>query len=174
MDDTLIEKWNSVIKTDDIVYHLGDFGFGNDKKAKNYFLKLNGKIRVLSNVWHHDKRWLLKCLNQRIVSRSQVQVEFISPLIVLELDVLKSPSGWIIPIVLCHYPMAIWDRKHYGAWHLHGHSHCHYQPTENDLILDVGVDCHDYCPVSLDDVKVIMSEKIKDVQDTPCTPDSDN
>lgn len=28
MNEYIIEKWNSVVKDDDIVYHLGDVGFG--------------------------------------------------------------------------------------------------------------------------------------------------
>lgn len=23
-------------------------------------------------------------------------------------------------IVLCHYPLLVWDQMHYGTWHLHG------------------------------------------------------
>lgn len=26
-------------------------------------------------------------------------------------------------IHLCHYPLSSWRSSHYGAWHLHGHSH---------------------------------------------------
>lgn len=26
-------------------------------------------------------------------------------------------------IVLCHYAMRVWDKSHYGSWHLYGHSH---------------------------------------------------
>ena len=26
-------------------------------------------------------------------------------------------------IVLCHYAMRVWQKSHYGAWMLYGHSH---------------------------------------------------
>ena len=32
MNESLIETWNECIKPDDLVYHLGDFGFGNVAK----------------------------------------------------------------------------------------------------------------------------------------------
>lgn len=41
--------------------------------------------------------------------------------------------------------MAVWDRNHFGAWHLYGHSHGKHQYITNEdygnVALDMGVDC---------------------------------
>ena len=67
----------------------------------------------------------------------------------------KLPAPKII--VLCHYPLAIWDRRHYGAWHLYGHTHGAY--TSDGLALDVGVDNWHYTPVSINQIIEAMKEK---------------
>lgn len=121
MDDALIEAWNSVVKPEDTVYHLGDFTL--KKEAVFYWRQLVGETRILNTWWHHDKYWA------GTVPPYISGVQYLPPMMVLE-----KPHV----IVLCHYPFAQWDRKHYGAWHLHGHSHNMY--CADGLILDVGVD----------------------------------
>ena len=143
MDEAMIERWNEVVGHDDLVYHLGDFTLGNKSMARSYFRRLRGQIRVLSNPWHHDKRWL-----GRECCGMSGTVEYMKSIAILE---------YVPPIIMCHYPFAHWDREHYGSWHLHGHSHGkHIAPGK---ILDVGVDCHRFCPVSLGEVTKIMEEK---------------
>jgi calcineurin-like phosphoesterase family protein len=56
-------------------------------------------------------------------------------------------------VVLFHYAMRVWNRSHRGAWHLFGHSHGQLQPEGRSC--DVGVDCWDFKPVSLE--KIIAS-----------------
>lgn len=56
-----------------------------------------------------------------------------------------------IPFVLFHYPIAEWDRKRYGAIHLHGHLHSRpeYNLEQRRLGLrryDVGVDAQRHGP----------------------------
>ena len=161
MDAEMIRRWNRVVKANDIVYHLGDFTLLGTKKAAEYFLRLNGKIRILGTTWHHDKKWMprsnIKGANLCVpklgctdfVSASGDHVVVLPALFVLEIAGLGDNRNSQV-VVLCHYPLAVWDRKHYGAWRLHGHSHGSY---ENDgLSLDVGVDCNQFQPVSLDDV----------------------
>ena len=54
MNDYIIKKWNSVVKSQDVVYHLGDVGFGTIDELKKLLTKLNGtKILVMGN---HDVR----------------------------------------------------------------------------------------------------------------------
>ena len=149
MDERLAMYWNGVVGEEDIVYHLGDFTLGNQHYARQYFATLNGIIRVLGNKWHHDSRWLPF---SGFYSKSDYQVEILPPMVVLE------GSTWTQPVVLSHYPIAEWDRKHYGSWHLHGHSHCKHIARAGDLKMDVGVDCNDYTPVSIHQVVERMRE----------------
>ncbi len=160
MDMTLIENWNKIVKPTDTVIHLGDFTLGNWKVAEGYFKRLNGNIKVLGNSWHHDKRWLSKDYYGPIQLEyldTKVNVEIIPPMVVLEIPEMGA-SEYPLAITLCHYPLAEWDRKHHGAWHLHGHSHAKYNPDRGEFILDVGVDNMNYYPISLGNVLGIMYE----------------
>jgi calcineurin-like phosphoesterase family protein len=161
MDDELISSWNRVVEKDDIVYHLGDFTLGGEYAAKAYFRQLNGKIFVLGNIWHHDGRWL-SAVNQLddlgsptvsgfapFLSASHHQITVLPALHVLHFPEYGR-DGYPKALILCHYPFAVWDRKHYGAWHLFGHSHGTHQ--NGGLSFDVGVDCNQFQPVSLEGV----------------------
>ena len=55
MNNALIKNWNDLVGKDDIVYHLGDFSFGKDKKTNipDLVSKLNGKIHLI--LGNHDK-----------------------------------------------------------------------------------------------------------------------
>ena len=136
MNQTLLEDWNRHVAFDDVVYHLGDFTLSGRKRAAYYFSRLNGAIKILGTYWHHDKKWMPRG------STSFHGVEILPPLYVLK----HNP-----PITLCHYPMARWERSHYGGWHLHAHSHGKHIPTGK--MMDIGVDANDYTPVSLLQVK---------------------
>ena len=124
MDAELISRWNEVVGPRDIVYHLGDFCLGSPLKAADYFEQLNGQIKVLGYPWHHDKRWLPtgSITDWQYVSRGGHIVEILLPMVVLEFKEF-SPSRYPKPVVLCHYQIARWDRRHYDSWHLFGHSH---------------------------------------------------
>lgn len=54
MNKDIIKKWNSVVKPNDIVLHIGDFGFGNRNELQSIINQLNGeKYLILGN---HDYR----------------------------------------------------------------------------------------------------------------------
>lgn len=52
MNDTLINNWNSIVKKDDIVYHLEDFALADEEKLKELYSKLNGTIILIRG--NHD------------------------------------------------------------------------------------------------------------------------
>lgn len=158
MDKTMIANWNEVVSPGDLVFHLGDFTLGNRAQAKEYFGQLNGDIRILANSWHHDKYWLAPKpgLDEfKAESKSGFPVILLSPMVVLEVSELGQGSH-PLGISLCHYPLAVWDRKHFGAWHLH--SHCHGKHPAEGKMLDVGVDCMNFYPISLGGVLEFMYE----------------
>ena len=170
-DEDLIARWNSVVSPSDQVYHLGDFTLGGSKDAAKIFERLNGNIHIIGNYFHHDSRWLPKMDNgapalwethRKYVSlgteHRQRFVDVLQPITALEPNPLSVTKDGDVgfygpPIILCHYPLALWDRKHYGAWHLFGHTH----QAGNDVVLtrfslNVGIDAWDYKPVSLKQV----------------------
>lgn len=156
MNRAMIDNWNSVVGLDDIVFHLGDFCFGNSNDVRTKFFHLNGIINILYNPWHHDKYWMPSVFTPVLdfSSRSGYKVNLTLPVVVLEFPEYgdKYPKA----LVLSHYPQLFWERKHYGSWHLFGHSHG--KTINNGLSMDVGVDCNNFTPVSLDEVAKRMEE----------------
>jgi len=136
MNEGLIERWNDVVGAEDIVYHLGDFSL---KNPKQYVERLNGKINLVFG--NHDKD-----------SRKKTDL-FENSSEISEIEV----GGQMI--VLCHYAMKVWNKSHYGSWHLYGHSHGSLPDDVNSLSFDVGVDCWNYRPISFDEVADKMKEK---------------
>ena len=56
MNEALIENWNSVVGKDDEIYHLGDFGWGDNVDNLDILRRLNGtKYLVKGN---HDWKLL--------------------------------------------------------------------------------------------------------------------
>lgn len=52
MNETIIERWNSVVRPNDLVWHLGDVLFGSENFS--LLARLNGKKRlVMGNHDHH-------------------------------------------------------------------------------------------------------------------------
>ena len=55
MNEYIINKWNSVVTQKDIVYHLGDVGFGTTEELKELVSRLNG-LKILIRGNHDFKR----------------------------------------------------------------------------------------------------------------------
>ena len=140
MDRALIDNWNSRVRRDDVVYHLGDFAFKACEGLEHYRHKLHGAIHFIRG--NHDPRieGLLENLFDSVNDLSSIKVEGQS-------------------IVLCHYAMTVWERSHKGSWQLFGHSHGELPDDPLRLSLDVGVDCHNYRPIAFDEIREIMETK---------------
>ncbi len=149
MDEALVAKWNQVVRPNDIVYHLGDFTLGKQEQAAAHFAHINGRISVIPG--GHDKGWVSK---GEYISKSGHPVVILPPLVTIKLPVPGVEPSQMI--VLCHYAMRVWDRSHYGSWHLYGHSHCNL--PQHLKSLDVGIDCWNYFPVSLEQVAAQISK----------------
>lgn len=144
MDSVMMERWNWAVGPKDIVYFLGDFCLGNQETAFSYFKRLNGQIYVVPG--GHDKRWIRPNL---CYTGPNCVVRVLPPLYTVTLDEQV--------IVLCHYAMRVWPKSHYGSWQLFGHSHGGLPGMGKQM--DIGVDCWDFYPVSLEKVKRAMDGK---------------
>lgn len=146
MNNKLIENWNAVVQPDDVIYHLGDFTFGRDDYMLESVLnRLNGYIIFIEG--NHDK--LARRNKHRFYNYHYGHHEV-------------TINGQ--HIVMNHYPMVVWNKKHHGSWMLCGHTHYNLPVSRQDSmelgrLLDVGVDGNDYKPYSFDDVARIMNTK---------------
>jgi calcineurin-like phosphoesterase family protein len=126
MDTALIENWNARVGDQDVVYHLGDFTLEGHETARRMFARLRGRIGVLGYPWHHDRGWVPAAFGpSRFVSASGQLVEILPPLLTIKLPY----QGRRQAIAMCHFPLAEWDHRFGGTWHLHGHSHGRHPPT---------------------------------------------
>ena len=157
MDAALIRRWNELVGPHDVVYHLGDFTLQALSKFEVVVWQLNGHLKIVPG--SHDHRWLtqFRADDPELHTAPGHPVTLLPPLVSLALSNLRT-DGYSQVIVLCHYALRVWDRAHYGAWHLYGHSHGHLPSL--GLSLDVGVDCHAYRPLSLTEV----AEKLRSLQ----------
>jgi calcineurin-like phosphoesterase family protein len=149
MDEQMIRRWNSIVKYDDEVYHLGDFGFYPTSELIKIRKQLNGAIHLIEG--NHDR----KALKDPVF---RACFESVQPY--LEIKVEDEEMDNEQPIVLCHYAFQVWNRSHHGSWHLHGHSHGTLPSADNQARLDVGVDSHDFTPWSYEEVKYAMTKKV--------------
>lgn len=147
MESAMIKNWNAVVKPGDTVYHLGDFALSWGKKHKEpidrLLSRLNGQKWLI--VGNHDRDEVVK--NQRwnkVTHYHEIKVD---------LGGLHKQR-----IVMSHYPFRSWNQMHRGAWMLHGHSHGNLSDIGGKT-MDVGVDVHNYAPISLDEVKSFMESR---------------
>lgn len=54
-DAHIIRTWNSVVKSDDIVWLLGDVGIGKDSSVMDCVAQLNGRKHLITG--NHDPAW---------------------------------------------------------------------------------------------------------------------
>jgi calcineurin-like phosphoesterase family protein len=144
MNRQMIINWNNTVGPDDIVYHLGDVGFMSDEALVNILGSLNGhKHLILGN---HDKK----------IKKNQELFQIVFESISESAELLLGGKSY----VMYHYPILGWSGKINGARMLHGHCHgtCDY-PHNAGKILDVGVDCHGFRPISLSEVEDKFEEK---------------
>lgn len=130
MNEKIIKNWNAVVKKDDEVYFLGDLALGPIPGTVEILKRLNGKIHwILGN--HDHKKDIKKISSLYKFASIQNDCRIKIPACHIQQEQQE--------IVMYHYPIAIWNKRQWGAYHLHGHSHGAYF-IEHGFILDVGLD----------------------------------
>lgn len=133
MHQAIVDNWNHTVNKNDTVVIVGDLAF-NLRDAEKFLKEVNGyKYIVLGN---HDKwfKGILRCEN----------VIGVSDIINIHTD--KET------IVCCHYPLESWEKKKYGAIHVHGHVHNSDEISSKINRYNCGCMIWDYKPVKIQDM----------------------
>ena len=132
MNETMVDRWNSVVKKGDKVYHLGDVFFGPKDDFKSLWPRLNGSKRlVVGN--HDDIKFLSSGGFFPKVSMWRLFTEF----------------GLLLTHTPQHQSALTGKRK--GLLNVHGHIHQNLSPEGPYKC--VCVEQTNYTPVNLEDLK---------------------
>lgn len=134
MNEIIIKQWNECVKEEDIIYHLGDFGW---KDCTNIIKRLNGQKFLICGSHDSEAMRLKKYWCQ-----------------IIPLKVIRLYGNWI---VLTHCAMRVWEKSHFNSWNLYGHSHGILEPLGKAW--DVGVDTHNFYPYSYEEIVGIMNKR---------------
>ncbi len=135
MNDVLIQNWNSVVRKDDIVYVLGDFGA--EQQEQTILARLNGKKYLIKG--NHDN-------NTNHYYRKAGFTEVYDMPVIYE-------TFWI----LSHEPLYI--NVHMPYANIFGH--VHNSPLYKDYSpyhFCVSAERIDYTPISLNDIRKKISQ----------------
>lgn len=126
MNDTLIANHNSVVASDDIVYHLGDFSMSvSSGVVLNLLYALNGlHFFILGS---HD-RWL-----DRLVKGSNYSEGTYSSIVHYRGRRVETTIKNNL-ISMDHYCQRVWAKSHYNSWHIFGHC----LDIETEILTDSG------------------------------------
>ena len=143
MDAAILDNWNARVQPGDDVYVVGDFCWSGPETTAHTLRKLRGRKHLVHG--NHDRQAVrgLKCWASS------------SPLMEIQVEGQR--------IVLCHYALRTWRGVHRGALHMYGHSHGALAGIPGRSC-DVGVDCWDFRPVSLDEIR----ERLGQPEDLTC------
>ncbi len=130
MNESMIERFNEVLRPGDVLYHLGDVKH-SQMTWDNTLGRLNTKeIHLI--LGNHDKtkeakQWRFRSIND-----------------------LKSLTVAGQNIKMAHYAMRTWASKRYGGMQLYGHSHGQLPGLGRQM--DVGVDTNNFYPYHVDEI----------------------
>jgi len=145
----LIKNWNSVVKPDDIVYHLGDMSLSTEyeEKSLQWVKRLNGNICWIVGNHDSERRIGVFGMCDNIFEIQKVEI--------CKMDKFN--------LYLSHYPTITSNTighikeapKPNSIFNLHGHTHqsTNFNPELPLTCYHVGLDSHNLTPVSWEDVR---------------------
>lgn len=132
MDEFMIEKWNSTINENDLVFHLGDVIISGAKRAEDMLPRLNGrKILILGNHDHFSKtKW-------RKLGFEPYDRYFYKDYILTHIPIDKEP-------------LSVSVKHELLKGNIHGHTHSQNQHLDKNLYKCACVELFDYTPILFD------------------------
>jgi len=132
MNHKIIDIWNGIIKENDEIFHLGDFG---DYSFRGF---LNGKITlVLGNYEVND-------INKGIITLDDLIDKYKFDKVIPEEGFLLELDGH--EFYCCHKP------EDCDMWKFNLFGHIHRLCMVKKFGLNVGMDCHYFKPINFDEI----------------------
>jgi calcineurin-like phosphoesterase family protein len=158
MNETLVDRFNARVHDDDETYHLGDFAL-DMRLVKDFLPRLRGKHHLIAgnhDACHpHHSKWR--------AAADKYKAWGFATIIGGWADLAEVPG-----LRMCHLPFA-GDRSEADrlpahrppregcTWLLHGHVHEIWRRKEN--MLNIGVDQHNFAPISLDEALEMLRDE---------------
>jgi calcineurin-like phosphoesterase family protein len=177
MNAALIRNINNNIGEDDIIFHMGDFSFGNQHNIWDFRSQI--KCETIHLIYgNHDRNIKDNKLvwdggDTKFPLRAHDLFASVQEYLYLTIHFTDDLSRRFLlqpnhtrNFALSHYPMKSWEGMMDGTIHLHGHVHL---PMEQKWgvgkMLDVGVDGNDLKPYNLmtDIIYTMENREIVDV-----------
>jgi len=165
-DSIIINSINSVVRPNDILFHLGDFCLNTTIEQFDSYLS---RIQC-QNIWYlfgnhnnpHEKSIYRKAMGQNRIGPFPIETY---PFQYKNMLYIGNRINAILNgqfCVLDHFPIYVWEEMQNGSWMLCGHSHNNCElsraSTTTGKILDVGWDGHK-AVWSLKEIHKVMSRK---------------
>lgn len=143
MNESIVERFNSIVTKDDELYLLGDCILGDSKTSIEYLQRLNGKIHII--LGNHDTS-----------ARIELYKTLPNVIDIKYADVIKYNK---CSFYLSHYPTMTANLDEDAPLktrviNLCGHSHIknRFKDMDKGLIYHVEIDCHNNFPILLDEI----------------------
>ena len=153
MDNTLVANINELISENDILFHLGDFAWG-ERNVEWFRKRINCK-NIYLILGNHDKEIRKK---EKLQSLFTKVFDFGT-----EIEINNTR------FILCHYAMKVWNQWAHGSIHLYGHSHGNL--PSNGRSKDIGIDTNNFYPYShleilreMEIIPVIIGNQHEDIE----------
>lgn len=147
MNEALIKNWNAVVKPNDEVWDLGDFSFGDYEKTVSVLKRLNGRHNFVMG--NHDK----------VITKNKE--ELLKSGLLISIQDYKEIKYENKTLILFHFPIKSWNKKHHGSIHCFGHVHSSMPAFAKSV--DVGIDnkeiTSEYRPISFDELVEFMDKR---------------
>lgn len=147
MHAAIADRHNAVVRPGDLVFNLGDFALKCKwEQAYSFRQRLVGQQHFLFGN-HDNVAW------EMIRNKPDCFVWAKGDPDSGGMYTFK-PKGYgdIPKITICHYALRTYPGSYKPSWALYGHSHGMLAEMPQWMAFDVGVDCWDYAPVSIEQV----------------------
>jgi calcineurin-like phosphoesterase family protein len=142
MNKVLIEAWNSVVKKEDIVYVLGNFGW-DPETTEECINKLNGRVHLLlgeEDAAAIEISELSDTTDKLTISDKQIDV--------------YQKSG----IVFSYWPLEEWPKRRKGYINAFGYPSNKFKTDHKKGVINVNCDSWNFKPVRLSKLIALFQE----------------